>query len=235
MVFNSALQPEEHAVFAALGYPRGQRPDDATNLLWQTASDRLQQVAAPRWAWRRFPLQRGGVLAGADIRLLGRDITAHLAGCSACILLGLTLGAQVDEAIRGAEAADMGLAVLLDTSASVLAEQYADEAERLLRAETEQNGEYLTGRFSPGYGNFPLALQQDMVRLLDAPRQIGLSMAPGGALVPRKSITAVLGVAGQPVSGRLAGCAGCALAEKCAYKGTKETKNGGGHCGTGDF
>ena len=47
-------------------------------------------------------------------------------------------------------------------------------------------------------------------------------------LVPRKSVTAVCGIADHPVTGTLAGCATCALRETC--KRRKE----GIPCGTFD-
>ena len=49
-------------------------------------------------------------------------------------------------------------------------------------------------------------------------RKIGLCDTPTHLLTPRKSVTAVLGVAGHPVTGRRAGCANCALRERCAYR-----------------
>ena len=84
--------------------------------------------------------------------------------------------------------------------------------------EEREEGQFLTGRFSPGYGDYPIAVQNDLLRLLDAPRKIGLCATPTHLLTPRKSVTAVLGVAGHPVTGRRAGCANCALRERCAYR-----------------
>lgn len=97
-------------------------------------------------------------------------------------------------------------------------EQTADAAEQTLRNEEREEGQFLTGRFSPGYGDYPIAVQNDLLRLLDAPRKIGLCATPAHLLTPRKSVTAVLGVAGHPVTGRRAGCANCALRERCAYR-----------------
>ena len=97
-------------------------------------------------------------------------------------------------------------------------EQTADAAEQTLRNEEREEGQFLTGRFSPGYSDYPIAVQNDLLRLLDAPRKIGLCATPAHLLTPRKSVTAVLGVAGHPVTGRRAGCANCALRERCAYR-----------------
>jgi hypothetical protein len=55
-------------------------------------------------------------------------------------------------------------------------------------------GEYLTPPFSPGYGDWDLSHQQEVLDLLDAPRRMGLTLTQAGMLVPEKSITALVGV-----------------------------------------
>ncbi len=186
--------------------------DAATRRLLDKAEQELRAVAQPR-----------AVTLYADRESLaeycsGEDIQKHLAGCDGCILLGCTLGAGVDTASRVACARDMAYAVVLDALASVLAEAVAEQAEQTLRTQVQAQGRFLTGRFSPGYGDWPIAVQNDLVRLLDAPRKIGLCATPSHLMVPRKSITAILGVAEHPVTGKRAGCAHCTLRDKCSYR-----------------
>ena len=182
-----------------------EEPDSATRALLRRAERTLRAAAGPRAVAVRA--------ARDDISpyLQGNDILRHL-------LLACTLGAGVDAALRAAGASDMAYAVVLDALASVAVEQTADAAEQTLRNEEREEGQFLTGRFSPGYGDYPIAVQNDLLRLLDAPRKIGLCATPAHLLTPRKSVTAVLGVAGHPVTGRRAGCANCALRERCAYR-----------------
>ncbi len=186
--------------------------DAATRQLLDKAEQELRAVAQPR-----------AVTLYADRSSLaeycsGEDIQKHLAGCNGCILLGCTLGAGVDTASRVACACDMAYAVVLDALASVLAEAVAEQAEQTLRTQVQAQGKFLTGRFSPGYGDWPITVQNDLVRLLDAPRKIGLCATPSHLMVPRKSITAILGVAEHPVTGKRAGCAHCTLRDKCSYR-----------------
>ena len=105
-----------------------------------------------------------------------------------------------------------------DALASALAEQAADAAEKLLVQHYQGRGLYLTGRYSPGYGDWPLAVQPLLARLLDTPRQIGLCVQENCLMTPRKSITALLGVAEHPVQGHRAGCAHCVLRGRCEYR-----------------
>ncbi|MDL2252614.1 methionine synthase [Ruminococcaceae bacterium OttesenSCG-928-I18] len=224
MQFKNVLPVDRAGVLSALGY-RGLPADEQTEAKLTAACHAVQQAAKPRFLYASFPLGAGLRLGTSETTLTGRDIAAHLAGCSSVLLLALTLGQRPEAAIRKAEATSVELAVLMDTAASTLAEQYANEAERQLRQQTETQGQFLTGRFSPGYGDLPIELQRDLLRLLDGPRAIGLSVSQSGILLPRKSITALLGIADHPVEGKLAGCDHCILFENCVQR--KE----GNYCG----
>jgi 5-methyltetrahydrofolate--homocysteine methyltransferase len=120
----------------------------------------------------------------------GSDIKTHLEGCDKIIILAATLGLQVDELIRQTEAADMAGAVVLDALASAAIEQVCDLAEADIRAEHSE----ITARFSPGYGDFPLEVQSELLGLLNAKKKIGLYVNKSNLLIPRKSVTAVIGV-----------------------------------------
>ncbi len=205
--------PERPDISQALRYMGGPGDGDAAaRALLERARQALYAAARPRAVSLRAERE---ALAPY---LRGEDITRHLEGCGACVLLACTLGAAADAVQRAANTADMAYAVALDALASVLAEQVADAAERTLREEATRDGLFLTGRFSPGYGDYPIELQNELLRLMDAPRKIGLCATPTHLLTPRKSITAVLGLADRPVTGRRAGCAHCALRGRCAYR-----------------
>lgn len=195
----------------------------------EAACAAVEQAAQARWCYHRFALGADMALQEAGIVLPGGDIARHLAGCDAVVLIALTLGQQVDALLRTAAAADVEQSVLRDTAASVLAEQYADAAEEWLRAKVQGEGLYLTARFSPGYGDLPLSLQAELIRLVDGPRAIGLTVNAGGILLPRKSITALLGVSTRNVKGRPAGCDTCAVRQTC------ETYKEGASCARFDF
>ena len=133
-------------------------------------------------------------------------------------LMAATLGTAVDELLRRAAAQDLARSVLLDAVASVAAEQAAVLAENAAARALCREGEYHTGRFSPGYGDLPIELQRRIIPLLDAPRQIGLAVTRSLILTPRKSVTALIGVADHLVTGSLAGCDTCLLREKCEWR-----------------
>ncbi|MCL2638620.1 MAG: hypothetical protein FWD48_09655 [Oscillospiraceae bacterium] len=143
----------------------------------------LQSVITPRYVWKT-----------ADINctfLQGSDIKKHVENCDKIIVLAATLGLQVDELIRQTEAADMAGAVVLDALASAAIEQVCDEAMKKIQLSTVNC--QLSTRFSPGYGDFPLEVQGELLALLGAKKKIGLYVNESNLLIPRKSVTAVIG------------------------------------------
>ena len=211
-----------------MGLPSHAEPDEATLALAEKAAALVLESAQPRMIWRQLPLAWDGdsPRIAAELPLEGRDIRLHLAGCDGCVLLAVTLGPGTDLLLRRLSAGGMDLAVAADAAASVLIEQCADEAERQIRDGLPPD-RYMTGRYSPGYGDLTIQIQGRLVDAVNAQRQIGLAVTSNGILTPRKSITALLGVADHPVKGHLAGCASCALREICKYR--KEGKTCAGN------
>ena len=176
----------------------------------------LMRTAQPRYLYRIIDLPCEEIIAGEDIR-------RHLTGCGRAALFCATLGEAVDRLIRVAQVREMAKAVVLDSMASVAVEQLGQQADVQIAAQVPH--QYLTFRYSPGYGDYPLALQKTFLRLLDAPRKIGLSVTGSGLLTPAKSVTAVAGISDTPVAAKRRGCAVCELRKTCQYR-----KNGE-HCG----
>jgi len=139
-----------------------------------------------------------------------------LSGCGEAALLACTLGASFDAMLRAEQVRDMGNAVLLDACGSAFVEAVCDEAEKALAARLP--GRFLTDRFSPGYGDLPLAVQRDFCAALDTPKKIGLFVTESCLLNPVKSVTAVIGISGTPQMARVRGCEYCALRESCALR-----------------
>lgn len=190
----------------------GWQPDAATNALLDRAEARLLATATPRAAWCTLPRN---VFVPADC---GRDLQRHLQGCDTVLLMAATLGAEVDTLLRRLELADIAAAAAADALASVLLEQVCDALEAELRAQYLAQEIYLTTRYAPGYGDCPLELNDALCRAVDSVRGCGLAVTPQHLLAPRKSTTAILGVADRPVTGARAGCATCHLRVTCAFR-----------------
>lgn len=176
----------------------------------------VRETARPRAVWRRFRLLPDGSLEGAGCRLAGKDAARLLEGCSEALLMAATLGAEIDALLRRWQTKDMARAMALDACASAAIENVCDNLCADLARELAPL--CLTGRFSPGYGDLPLAQQRDFFRLLDIPRRIGVSLTPGWLMLPQKSVTALLGVSDTPRHAGRSGCGGCPLNGACAFQ-----------------
>ena len=143
--------------------------DAATQALLEKCAVPLLAAATPRAVWLEADpdsLTAAGILAG-------EDVAKHLEGCTAALLLAVTLGPGVDAQIRRAGVGDIAAGVASDALGSALAEQAAEAAEAELRQWAARQGKYLTGRYSPGYGDWPLAVQPLLAAALDTARRAG--------------------------------------------------------------
>lgn len=195
-----------------LGY-RGQAIEPQLDALIDDCMEECLQIARPRSVWRRFEVsfpegEADVTLPAAGFALPGRDIRAHLSGCGACYLLAATLGVEIDAAIRRYEAGDLTRSLILDACATCLIESVCDEAETAIRSQAAKAGKGLTSRYSPGYGDLTIEIQPRFTALLDTPRRIGLYCSGSYILMPRKSVTAVLGLRDEP-AGRTEERRGC--------------------------
>ena len=153
-----------------------------------------------------------------SIALHGKDIARLLDGCSEAVFMALTLGAELERVLMKQEVTDMSDALVLDICASAAVEAAADDFERKLSAELKSEDKYLTNRFSPGYGDFALSHQRPVLELLNASRAAGITLTPSQLMVPRKSVTAVMGICSDVREKVLGGCGMCPLKSRCSYR-----------------
>ena len=203
-------------------------PDRAGEALRNLVADCAREVLAavrPRWAWRELglTLEEDGVRLEGGLLLPGADLKGHLTGCRRAALFCATLGAETDRLIRKNERMDMGRALALDCCASAAVEALCDQIEGEIQKQFP--GCFFPYRFSPGYGDLPLDVQGELLELLDAPRRVGLCATQSHLLTPRKSVTAILGIAREEIQPTHRSCLGCPARESCQYR------KAGGHSG----
>ena len=179
--------------------------------------EEVTKAAEPRLVYRFLPVREGQI---QGFPLEGKDMRELLADCQQAVLMAVTLGPQVEQLLMRREVTNMADAVIMDACASTAVENVSDHFEFDLRKQLEQEGKYLTDRFSPGYGDFPLAVQPVLLEVLDAPKRIGLCATDSCLLTPAKSVTALIGLSETEPPKRLRGCATCSMRERCAYRGS---------------
>jgi cobalamin-dependent methionine synthase I len=73
-----------------------------------------------------------------------------------------------------------------------MADYMADRVDAIVQTEIQRAGYERTMRYSPGYGDWDLTVQAELLRLVGAD-VIGVSCTETSILQPRKSVTAVIG------------------------------------------
>lgn len=197
---------------------RGEPGAELTQQVRREAT-RLTGELSPRYVYRVFDLERtdkGFALVGTDTVLTGATAAKMLAGSHKAALLACTLGARFDQLLRATQARDMARAVILDACGGALVEAGCDVAQAELAGRFGE--EYLTDRFSPGYGDLALDLQRELCALLDAPRRLGLHVTDSCMLNPVKSVTAIIGIAHTPQPARVRGCDFCSMRRTCTIR-----------------
>ena len=117
------------------------------------------------------------------VRIISDDLSRFLGTSRQVVILASTLGISVDVYLQKLMHTDMAKAVLADNLASKLIEEYVNETQTKLGIEGK--------RYSPGYGDFNIKHQKDLLKILNC-EKIGLYMTDSYMLTPSKSITAIL-------------------------------------------
>ncbi|MCR5666101.1 MAG: hypothetical protein K6G01_04670 [Eubacterium sp.] len=175
----------------------------------------VTQAIAPRLVYRVVSLQDGKSDA---FTLQGEDIARTLKGCKEAVFFAATLGSRAEQLLMKAEVQNLADAVIMDAIESVAIENVCNNFEQDYRAFLGISGLYLTSRYSPGYGDLPLEVQGQWCAALNAEKRIGLSVTDNHLMIPRKSVTAVMGIADTPRQLRENGCAECKMFRNCEYR-----------------
>lgn len=196
-----------------------QRADESTLGMIRECFEELSRTAKERIVYRVFGLdvKEEGLIKIGNIEIESKSLSKNLKGCEKVILLGATLGVEVDMLMKRYSCMDMARAVVLQACAAAFLERYLDGCQREISGEMAEEGYYLRPRFSPGYGDFSILHQREILAATDAAKRIGLAMTEGSMLTPTKSVTALIGLSREQADCPAEGCEGCEKTD-CAYR-----------------
>ena len=192
----------------------------------RTCEDELLNAANIRYCYKLFDIEHRTdsiIVTGTNLKLTGKSITNHLDGCNKAVLMACTLSDKVDKLISRYNITDMTSALITDSMASAMIEQVCNEVEVIIKNQLKI--ENMTWRFSPGYGDLPIAIQKNFIQVINANKQIGLTVTENNILIPRKSVTAVIGISDSPLPQKKRGCLICNMNKTCQFR------KRGSHCG----
>ncbi len=201
-----------------LGYGKTAIDDKILSMI-QECFEELETISVPKCVYRIFELSfpQEDELQICNLHIKSKNLYKNLRGCEQVVLYGTTLGSVVDRMLRTYEITDMAKAVVMQACAAAMLEEYCDKVQNEIAMELSAEHLYLRPRFSPGYGDFSILHQRDILDMLDAPKRIGLTMTDAYMLAPTKSVTAVIGVSKTKEPCHQKGCEECTKVD-CLYR-----------------
>lgn len=207
-------------VLRYLGY-RNQVIDRELNNLIDSCIDEIKDISQPHYTFEIFEVKKvdGGVkLIGTNIILKGNDISKHLEKSKKCAVLAATLGVGVDNRIRILSKTDITRSLILDACGTEAIEGVCNSVEDMIKQIAKSEGLNINFRYSPGYGDLSIDVQENIINLLSTQCKIGLTCTDSNIMLPRKSVTAIIGFVDGESKRLKKGCRGCRAFEGCLYR-----------------
>lgn len=204
---------------ALLALSAGREPSEKLRSDILKATEVLIDKAFPSQvtAYGKLSFSDDILLCGLGFALVGENIKALLTGCQGCAVFCATLGSAVDSAISQWSYRDRGFSLILDACANAAIEDICDQVEKGIETAGADRGQFITDRYSPGYGDLPLSVQKPLCAALDAQKRVGVTLSESCLMTPRKSVTAIIGIADSPRRHGTTGCAGCVRSGDCEF------------------
>lgn len=173
--------------------------DERTRVLIESSLAELEQIINVQFLYRIFEIcfEAENKFRIGKLQIESKSLYKTIRDCENVIIMSITLGPDVDRIIKKYAIIDMPRAVVLQSCAAALLEEYCNLFEEVLNQQLEQELQkkvYFRPRFSPGYGDFSILHQKELLEMVDANKRIGLSMTEGYMLTPTKSVTALIGM-----------------------------------------
>ncbi|NLM49823.1 MAG: methionine synthase [Clostridiaceae bacterium] len=186
---------DKSEVLRYLGH-KGQQLSRGLDLEIDEMINKCRDISKPKYVYKIYNIKKhpdGVEFLGSSLYLFGKSVINHLKGADKCAIFAATLGADIDREIAVMQKTDITRALILDAAASALIEEVCDTAQNEIAGLAKREGRKITSRYSPGYGDLSLDYQQKILNMLDAQRKIGLTASTNNILLPRKSVTALIG------------------------------------------
>ncbi|MDR5660066.1 vitamin B12 dependent-methionine synthase activation domain-containing protein [Serpentinicella sp. ANB-PHB4] len=223
MIHNIDIQHlEKEKILRHLGYQKGKTElTEKMSQLIEDCIDEAKRLINPVGIYQTFEIKQINkekiYLADVDYQIKSADIEQLLDGSRYTTFIAVTIGQQLDNHIdKLNEKGEYTRGLIMDAIGSEAAEESINKLNQIVEQEALQNGYRLTRRFSPGYGDFTITNQNSILDLLNT-KEIDLRITDSSILIPRKSVTALVGWTKKNNTNRKDKCSYCNL-EHCSYR-----------------
>jgi cobalamin-dependent methionine synthase I len=145
--------------------------------------------------YRLFPIEEKGDFLSLGFTQTKSEVARRaLAECDTVLLFAATVGHGLDRLLSRYSRLSPARALLLQAIGAERIEALCEHFLAQIGEDVKEAGSVLCPRFSPGYGDLPLALQKDIFAALDATKRLGLTLNESLLMTPSKSVTAIVGI-----------------------------------------
>lgn len=222
--FDNIIKIDKSEVLRYLEY-KGQEIssdlDNTINNCIQITKERIN----PRYILRVYPIlknkeesSREIKLEGTNVILKSKDIENLLKDCDSCAVVASTLGIDIEKEIRKYSYTELTKSIIIDACATTAIEEICDTIQNNLQEELKKQGKYITYRYSPGYGDLSINVNEDIISMLNASKEIGLTITEKGIMLPRKSVIAIIGISQNKIKKDKKSCSDCLNKHSCKYR-----------------
>ncbi|WP_244833125.1 vitamin B12 dependent-methionine synthase activation domain-containing protein [Clostridium sp. BJN0001] len=159
-----------------------------------------------------------------NLILEGNDIKKLLKNSKKAAFMAVTIGYEIENKIKLYEKTELTRALILDSCATTAVEKICDILEERIKNEALKENLDITFRYSPGYGDLTLDVQGMFLAVLNAQKRIGLTVSEKNILIPRKSVTAIIGFTNKKQLISDNKCKNCKNYKTCTFRKEGENK-----------
>ncbi len=198
----------------------GQIIDTDLNQLIDKVITELETVNY-KYVYKKFDIKKDKTIKilNTTLELEGKSINNILKYSDEVIIFAATLGQSIDKRINSLKHHNVTEMMIVDACASEMIEAILNEMEKEIKRDVSG---YLAPRFSPGYGDLSLENQKPIIKILDASKKIGLMANESYILLPKKSVTGIIGIQKEDKKLGYRACDDCLSRSHCDH--TKCTK-----------
>ena len=153
-------------------------------------------LAQPQATWQiyDYDASKATIMGPQPLTLGAPKIIHYLSQAVQVAVIALTIGPKLEEQVsQYFSAGEYTSGLLLDAAGTTAVEVAADQVCELIKKQASQQGYLTLPRFSPGYGQWDITVQPAILHLANAD-EIHVVATESCMLLPRKSITAIIGL-----------------------------------------
>jgi hypothetical protein len=152
--------------------------------------DEFNQTVNYKYAYVKVPVSTTNDICDFGFATVkSASLSRVIASSKEAFIMAVSTGIEVDRLITKLYLKNDPSAFFVDAIGSAAVESLADHINNKISENLNT-----TNRFSPGYADFPLEFQRDLLSRINANQTVGITLSENLMMTPMKSITAVIGI-----------------------------------------